>query len=50
MKWWQCWGSLRKPSCMNVEITAYWRNEMTCPVCGGRMIKFYEREDPDSND
>jgi hypothetical protein len=35
---------------MNVEITKYSVIEKECPECGGRMIKFYEREDPDSND
>ena len=50
MKWWQCWGCLNKPSCNKVVVTKYSCNEKKCPECGGNMMKFYEREDPDSDD
>lgn len=45
MKHWQCYGSLRKTSCNNVEITRYSVIDKTCPECGGKMSLFYEKED-----
>ena len=50
MKHWQCYGSPKKYSCNHIEITRYTRNEMKCPVCGGKMDRFYQREDSDSDD